>query len=260
MSETETKTKTETLFFPAVKQQEPISFAPILLIPTISAANVPQLATDLLIHSLSLPLLGHLDGRQLYPFAGPRESTTSASVSSTGFCTALEVYGNETLTVLHQRSPVLPHATNDFLEQVLKPFISRIGAFKHVCVLASADATFRDDAQLQTPILAFEATDGLASRLRQLSLDGLEREETDRPKLYGSGKFYRYMDAVSACQKSLGVCRFAYQGDNRSDARQLCEAALALLQVDRPTWREPPSWDTLFGPPLQIGEQGGLIW
>lgn len=254
-------TEAKTLFFSAVSQQEPTSFAPILLVPTISTANVPQLATDLLIHSLSLPLLGHLDGTHLYPFVGPRESTTSASASPTGFCTALEVYGNEVLTVLHQRSPVLPHATNDFLKQVLKPFISKVGAFKHVCVLASADATFRDDAQLRTPILAFEGTDEVAHHLRRLSLDGLqEKEETDRPKLYGSGKFYRYMDAVSSCQKSLGICRFAYQGDNRSDARQLCEAALALLLVDLPMWREPPSWDTVFGPPLQMGEQGGLIW
>lgn len=60
----------------------------ILTVPTVSAGNVPQLTTDLLIYSLGLKLVGRLSEQYLYPFAGPRDAPEG--VSTSGISTPVE--------------------------------------------------------------------------------------------------------------------------------------------------------------------------
>lgn len=60
----------------------------ILVVPAVSAGNVPQLTADLLIYSLGLELVGRLSDQYLYPFAGPRDAPEG--VESSGISTPIE--------------------------------------------------------------------------------------------------------------------------------------------------------------------------
>lgn len=60
----------------------------ILVIPAVSAGNVPQLTSDLLIYSLGLKLVGRLSDQYLYPFAGPRDAPEG--VATSGISTPVE--------------------------------------------------------------------------------------------------------------------------------------------------------------------------
>lgn len=60
----------------------------ILVVPAVSAGNVPQLTADLLIYSLGLELVGRLSDQYLYPFAGPRDAPEG--VKTTGISTPIE--------------------------------------------------------------------------------------------------------------------------------------------------------------------------
>lgn len=60
----------------------------ILIVPAVSAGNVPQLTADLLIYTLGLKLVGRLDDTYVYPFIGPRDGPEGSDLS--GISTALE--------------------------------------------------------------------------------------------------------------------------------------------------------------------------
>lgn len=60
----------------------------ILVVPAVSAGNVPQLTADLLIYSLGLELVGRLSDQYLYPFAGPRDAPEG--IPTTGISTPIE--------------------------------------------------------------------------------------------------------------------------------------------------------------------------
>lgn len=48
-----------------------------LIIPSVSIGNVPQLAIDLLVHTLHIPLVGYLTSPYLVPCAGTREGCSA---------------------------------------------------------------------------------------------------------------------------------------------------------------------------------------
>ena len=78
-----------------------------IIIPTVSFANVPQLAIDLLISNLDTIKIGRLDDQYVYPFISSIDPPVSSTenVKIEGVCTSLEVYYSEkyNLTLLQQR-------------------------------------------------------------------------------------------------------------------------------------------------------------
>ncbi|KAG8781359.1 hypothetical protein FRC16_002882 [Serendipita sp. 398] len=92
------------MFIPLQSLSSPVDFSTqILILPSISKGNVPQLACDLLIASLNLHHVGYLDSKHLVPVVGGRER------GERGVSTPIEVFSSRELpiTVVLQRSPVL---------------------------------------------------------------------------------------------------------------------------------------------------------
>lgn len=248
------------------------------IVPTVSCANVPQLACDLLVHTLDLRLLERLEHDSLYPFASAREDPGGQP----GVCTALELLANteRSLIVVAQRAPPLPGREDAFVGTLLDA-LKKHGV-SDVILLTSADANYRTDAQINAgPLIKLD----LEHALSQLSLDAARddapyagarddddddapysgaRYDDDDPasgKLRGTGELRQLLLATRKLGDVDCSCLFAHQGDNRADAAFMARHVLSTL-AQRPEKHEgveidpqidlvePPSWQGLFGPPL----------
>ncbi|ODV88057.1 hypothetical protein CANARDRAFT_26218 [[Candida] arabinofermentans NRRL YB-2248] len=117
-----------------------------LVLPLVSIGNISQLAIDLLIHNISdIELVGRLDDLYLYPFASPIDYSINDSPKK-GISSALEIYFSEShnLTLLQQRSPILPGFTSKFITELIQPFISNV-QFSKVVILQSNDQGLKID-------------------------------------------------------------------------------------------------------------------
>jgi len=116
-----------------------------LVVPVVSAANIAQLAADLLIASLSLHLVGVFDSRDLVPVVGGRED------GEEGVSTPLELFGKEgcDVAVIQQRSPVLLPRKQEFIDALLQ--FLRDSKFSSSLFLSGVDMSDRTDAQMITP-------------------------------------------------------------------------------------------------------------
>ena len=106
-----------------------------LIVPLVSTGNVPQLALDLLLHSLSseFDFVKSLDSTFVHPFVGPLDYVLDQQVpvlfSKTApqkiYSTALELYYNESkdLYVLQQRTPVIQGYLNNLIKETILPLI-----------------------------------------------------------------------------------------------------------------------------------------
>ena len=92
-----TMTLEDKLFYPSPRSSSVPDFkSSTLIVPSVSIGNVPQLAIDLLITTLNIPLVGYMTSPYLVPCAGTREE--SSSFGHGGIACPLE--GKRKLTVL----------------------------------------------------------------------------------------------------------------------------------------------------------------
>ncbi|ODV91357.1 hypothetical protein CANCADRAFT_3065 [Tortispora caseinolytica NRRL Y-17796] len=191
----------------------------LLVIPSISTGNVPQLAVDLIVSSLNLPLLGRIDASDdVYPFAGPRDNKAEI-----GITTPVEVFGNGTLTVIQVRSPVLPGHIGSFVSKLVG--FAKEMAVSYVYACGSADMSRRVDP----------AGPKLIS-LRPPIVD---------QKFPGSGYLVQLLNRCTDMQ-AAGVVYYAHQGDNVGDATVLAATILDDLHIAKPQWTPPDSWASLY--------------
>ena len=229
-----------------------------VVIPTVSCANVPQLACDLLVHTLQLKLVERLPNHELYPFAAAREDPGGQP----GVCTSLEVMGDSELLVVAQRSPPLPGLEERFVSTLIAELKKH--DIDRVILLTSADATYRNDAQLsQGPLIPLDLDHAVEQLSRSDVRDGEQDEdyyeEEGSGRLHGTGELRQLLSATRELGPVDCWCLFAHQGDNRADAAHMATHVLKLLDKPADKLIEPPSWQTLFGPPL--GEDGGgMFW
>ena len=67
----------DRLFYPTPSSASVPEFkGSTLIIPSVSIGNVPQLAVDLLIATLKVPLVGYMSSPYLVPCAGTREGSS----------------------------------------------------------------------------------------------------------------------------------------------------------------------------------------
>lgn len=159
----------DSVFYPAAgfttAQAKELFSNTILIIPSVSVANVPQLAIDLLICTLDMQLVGRLSEDYVYPFSGPRDfpatkpttnSSTKPSIESEsksevansksfGITTAIEVFTSQkhNLSVIQVRSPTLPGCRNRLINKTLLPFINAFD-FSEIVVAGSSNAALSD--------------------------------------------------------------------------------------------------------------------
>ncbi|BEI93650.1 uncharacterized protein CcaverHIS019_0601090 [Cutaneotrichosporon cavernicola] len=229
-----------------------------VVIPAVSLGNVPQLACDLLVSSLSLHRVAFIGtGDTVAPFAGSGDD---------GIVTGgLELYGTSTgdLLVLLQRAPTLKAKKEEHVALIA----SALKGAGVAIVLASLDAANQDDAQLLTPIQAIlppsPPTQPTLTNLAKLPPLRLTLDPTASPSagstsyppfLPGAGLTRRLLSAL-ADQPSGAIAEWVVEGDNRGDAHALASALLSVLDIDAEL-REPASWAGLFGPEEWSGGSG----
>ena len=111
---------------------------PTLILPLISTGNIPQLATDLILHSLAdeFRFVKSIDSIYLHPFIGPLDHTIDQDIPvlytdvlpTKSYSTALELFYNESrnLFVLQQRTPVINGYLNNFILETLIPLLREL--------------------------------------------------------------------------------------------------------------------------------------
>ncbi|PVF98952.1 hypothetical protein CPB86DRAFT_757524 [Serendipita vermifera] len=242
----------------------------ILILPSISKGNVPQLACDLLIASLGLKQTGFLDAKYLVPVVGGREG------GEKGISTPLEVFSSDTsgVVVVQQRSPVLKVFKEEFVQALLKWI--QDSNFKTVVMLAGVDTTNRSDAQMHTPSYYYiprnsasppkELMTALeAVQLQQFtsppvpsylqsddlsSYSNTKDSSSDIPFIPGGGLTRRVLNTLGESWKIpfVVLLQFVFEGDNRGDAGMMVALINRLLDLKLERIKEPGSWKRgLFG-------------
>ncbi|KAK9448096.1 proteasome assembly chaperone 2 [Limtongia smithiae] len=250
----------------------------VLIIPAVSSANVPQLAADLLVHTLKIPFYSVLDHKGLlYPFAGPAELDRDPSSPATklnGISSSLEVYHNAQFTVLILRSPTLPSSRGLFVSEVLMPLI-HANDFSKILLLSSADATRKQDPmspRVLTLSVSNQSLQGGPTTILDLSRRIERFSVTDQPstpdyeeyplprRIPGSGISVTVLrEALKSNLPLSAIVLFAFDGDNIPDATEMATMTLDILDVaPHPEWQYPLSWAGIYGKEQPIGMELGL--
>ncbi|KIY74317.1 hypothetical protein CYLTODRAFT_484638 [Cylindrobasidium torrendii FP15055 ss-10] len=236
-----------------------VSLEKTLILPVVSAANVSQLAADLLIASLSLKCIGSFDPGYFIPMVGSRED------GEDGICTACELYSRDdkNIIVMQQRSPPLKARKQEFVHELLS-FLQE-SHFSAVLFASGVDLSNRTDAQMITPFYIISpktapSYPGLAniplpeytSPVPQY-IDGANAEPTI-PFIPGGGLTRRILSSLPSGYTipTVALLQFVPEGDNKGDAQAL---ASVIAQVGNfndliTAWKQPGSWGAgLFGTP-----------
>ncbi|ORY23634.1 PAC2 family-domain-containing protein [Naematelia encephala] len=247
----------------------------VLIVPAVSLANLPQLAADLLITTLGLSRTGFIGrGETVIPLSGVGER---GEILTGG----LEVYGREDseLVVIQQRSPTLK-AKKDAHLSLLSDFITS-NDFAFVLILASLDASDRDDESLQhayvtaqspeispelyystyhryiiPPNLSSSDKASLTKRLPNLAsrMTTPTAHQPYPPFLPYAGLTRRILTTLQKDTDKVPHAALAYwcsEGDNRADAHALAAEVLEVFTSAgdlKLELKEPKSWEGLFGP------------
>jgi proteasome chaperone 2 len=228
----------------------------VLIVPAVSAGNVPQLAVDLLIHSFGAKLVDRLDDKYVYPFAGPRDYVRGEeSQGMDGISTAVEVYQTHGTTIIQMRAPTLPGCRTQFVREVLLPYMAKHG-FSEVIVLGSSNAGMREVISTDDRIRIY--SNGVSERMAQLSLSS--KPEAPPKQLQESGYTLDLLKLAPGAVPSVSaIVRFAYEGDNCDDAEELATTAVQVAGLTIPmVWKRPISWEGVYGKPVPIGVEEGL--
>lgn len=214
-----------------------------LIVPAISIANIPQLAADVLLHSLKLEKAAVLNDTYLYPFVSPVDH--AGDVAPHGVSFALEAYlsSDRRITLLHQRAPLLPGFAQKHLDEVIVPFV-QASSFERVLFLNLADAGLAPGAGAGS-VHVLSGEDVLLKPLDTLAIseNALAQQSPDSSLLYGR-LFIEKIHRLTTVQVAV---IYAYEGDNFFDAQTLASVAAKVLQISEPVWQTPVSWDGVYG-------------
>lgn len=213
------------------------------VLPSLSVANVPQLAIDLLIESLQMKKIGVNWHAGIVPVIGP-----PAFSGQEGNTTSCELYCSleKKVAVIQLRTPVAAKCLESVMKN-LNDFLTANHA-RQVFILSSCFSHERHDVAIQRKLEYVGNKQFCAHFEKQLG-DYVGQTMDDKLQLTGQGFATRLFQAVQL-DVPIGIL-FAYvsEGDNVPDAKDL---AMFLTQVsgivlDHSTLRIPTSWRLLFG-------------
>lgn len=241
-----------------------------LIVPLVSTGNVPQLALDLLVHSLSseFDFVKSLDSTFVHPFVGPLDYVLDQHVpvlfSKTApqkiYSTALELFYNESkdIYVLQQRTPVIQGYLNNLIKETILPLIDEF-KIEDVVILDSF-GPLDDDVLEATTVPARRGTnlisdgtcevgsvtDVIRSFEQSLNLNqgselhlpsSLFKFTPDSLQQEISSKqqifhfAYHLLNGKSPYLKQIKYCSaFVHEGDNSEDAHLLCDHLPVVIE------------------------------
>lgn len=220
-----------------------------LIIPSVSLANVPQLTVDLLIHNYNFVRIGRLNDRYLYPFASPIDHGEHTDFQH-GISTGLELYYSEehNLSLIQQRSPIIPTFTKPFVIEVIEPFLSHYKIQKLV-VLDSEDSGLNENV-IPNFVETYTNADLLSNSMESLRLSDDVKSLVDVE--YKHSKYVKCL--IDAINKSNGkidvtvIVMYVYEGENFIDATNLTERVVKKLELPHyNSMKCPVSWKGVYG-------------
>lgn len=180
---------------------------------------------------------------------------------------------SKTITIIQQRSPVIPQRGLLYTKDMLQWCLSAIG-FHSIVLLSGADASRRIDAQLvagQFPLRYLHNTSNnrrpLLSKCESFGWKQLEKiedtiiQDSERPGQHlaqqehyipGGGVSKFFYDQILETKPDvefLNLIWFVTEGDNVGDAVGFVQNIAKVLDVAPKTgkWKIPISWSKLFG-------------
>lgn len=229
----------------------------VLLIPTVSVANVPQFCTDLLIHTLGFEKVVTLSDKYLYSFASPVDYIASRGPKE-GVSLALECHlsKDKKITLLQQRSPILPGFVSQHVTEVLLPFI-KSGKFSQVILIDLIDAAFSSQ-NFPGDIRRYKSDANLSESLHGLSLSD-EKTEPLSAACAQSSYSTTLIQGLQNVSPLSYIAMYVYEGDNFYDAHCLAAEISRILQLNVTKWEVPVSWSGMYGDrPIPSAVEEGL--
>ncbi|OBA20056.1 hypothetical protein METBIDRAFT_79361 [Metschnikowia bicuspidata var. bicuspidata NRRL YB-4993] len=230
----------------------------ILLIPSVSIANIPQLALDLLLHSLEFKKVATLSDDYLYPFVSPVDHA-STSQPPGGVSFGLEVFfcKGQNLTLIQQRAPLMPGFPARHVAEVIVPFVEA-SQFKHVVVLHLLDAGLARGV-LPGDVLIFTSEDVLTESFSSLSISKTATDPTAVIAQDTSPYAKALVDIISKYSTLSLIVIYAYEGDNLYDAQVMGRKSADFLLLRVEEWRSPVSWYGVYGDkPVPLAMEEGM--
>lgn len=251
-----------------------------LVIPSISVGNVPQLTVDLLIHNFGFQLVGRLDPVFTYPFASGADYVAGEEQTGKpgGYSTSLDIFHSEELklTVLQQRSPVLPGYQVNFIKQLVQ-FVEEYD-FNGVVVLDSTDCSTVANINFENPFDVYTNEKELVDKFQQLNIQTAasisepqqtlqQDQQQDEQQISQFSSFViKLVHSLNSSTNVLAITMYVYEGDNTNDAIAFLKKLSVLLPLplppinNQPSLKFPKSWDGLYGSrPLPSALEEGLF-
>ncbi|QFZ30409.1 putative proteasome assembly chaperone [Clavispora lusitaniae] len=241
-----------------------------LIIPAVTIGNIPQLATDLLLHNLGFAKVAALPDHFLYPYVSGIDHLPSEKLPR-GISLALEVFYSEkyNVTLLQQRSPIIAGMSKQHIQQILLPFIAE-ASFTKIMVLASADAGLEEkratmrlfsDSAIEEMITWMQISPRAEpDYLRSESLDSLPKDLDKYTEELISKIQPELEDGTKKPSIAASVLvSYVYEGDNTQDAFSMASAAAKVFGIGSAEWKIPVSWMGVYGDrPIPVALEEGL--
>lgn len=203
----------------------------MLIIPSVSIGNVPQLAVDLLIFTFDFRLVRDLDDSSLCPFLGPADHVKDQP-GTDSLTTPAQLYrlGDDYLVQL--RSPPLSGHKREFVQSLINQIPE--ASSQQVIVLGSANAGVRESVNSNSSV-----------------------EEVDTVSHLPASGFFN--EALRTIPNASGLIIWVYEGDNFEDSGRLAKVCMAKLGFPTSTpFITPISWSRVYGHDIPLGFEKGL--
>lgn len=211
-----------------------------LIIPAVSIGNVSQLASDLLLHNLKFKRIGHLEDDYLYPFASPVDYVDTPI---DGISTGLEIHYSKqyNLTLILQRSPIIPSFTANFVKEIIIPFIHN-HEFDQVLILDSSDSGLTENL-IPSTIVTYTNEDLLSKSIESLKLNNVKNIGN-----YEHSKYVKFITDEINGKITLNVhVIYVYEGENFYEANVLAHKVTESLDIEIDQFKKPKSWTGVYG-------------
>lgn len=231
----------------------------ILILPSVAIGNIPQLSSDLLLHTLGFVKVATLQDGYLYPFVSPVDHAVD-SPAPPGVSYGLELYYSvqHHLTLVQQRSPIIPGLIQKHIQEVITPLVKSIDPL-HVVLLDLADAGLMEQV-LSGEIKIFTNEDLLSQAFQALQIRKNDAEPISESQEVYSTQGKETMKQLDGKHNLIVLETFVYEGDNFYDSRLLAAKLAGILKIDVKEWKAPASWLGVYGDkPVPDAMEDGLF-
>lgn len=230
----------------------------VLLLPTISVANVPQLTVDVLLHTLSFVKVATLNDEYLHSFISPVDYVcTDEQPKGVSFGIELYYCKDKNLTMVQQRAPVIAGFYKEHVNDVIMPFVND-AKFKNVILFHLMGAGLVENIPIGT-LQVYTNEDQLLKSLSELTISEAGYQQLSKTPEVDSPFVNELASAMTPHSNLSILVAFAYEGDNFYDSLNMASKVADLLNIQVTQWRSPVSWAGVYGDkPISNAMEDGL--